>query len=222
MNKYNKYFLRPRSFPATLILTGSIATGMIISVAFVIDGFRNGNMALTIGASVIFVAFFVWLTVVLYYSYWRYGFFWRPDGHPDQGIGMGRNWRRNMKTILVDAIDCFCYKDGTIFREMYELLETYPNKKILLTGANGEQFKEWGLDKMPYEVFTLKHNPEKTDPKYYETMLEHFGLTKYVVVYFEHNPEVVKSAESIGIKSYYYDPEKKDLEALKEFLDKSL
>jgi HAD superfamily hydrolase (TIGR01509 family) len=106
----------------------------------------------------------------------------------------------------------------TIFKEMYDMLETFPNRKIILTGANDEQFKTFGLDKAPYEVFTLKHNPEKTDPRYFETMLQHFGLSKDDVVYFEHNPEAVKSAKSIGIKSYYYDPEEKDLISLKEFL----
>jgi len=41
-----------------------------------------------------------------------------------------------------------------------------------LSGANDEQFKIFGLDKMPWEVFTLKHDPEKTDSKYYETLLD--------------------------------------------------
>ncbi|TSC90517.1 MAG: Uncharacterized protein G01um10142_413 [Parcubacteria group bacterium Gr01-1014_2] len=127
-----------------------------------------------------------------------------------------------MKTILVDAVDAFVSAEGVIFKEMYDLLETFPNRKILLTGANDEQFKKFGLDKMPYEVFTLKHNPEKTDPMYYETMLKHFGLTKDDVIYFEHSSEAVKSAQSVGIKTYYYDSEKKDLEVLKNFLTENL
>lgn len=130
-----------------------------------------------------------------------------------------------MKTILVDAVDGFVIESKgsfKIFKEMHDLLETFLNRKIILTGANDEQFKKFGLDKMPYEVFTLKHNPEKTDPKYFETMLEHFDLSKDDVIYFEHNPEAVKSAESVGIKSYYYDPEKKDLGALKKFLTENI
>ncbi len=126
-----------------------------------------------------------------------------------------------MKTILVDAVDAFVIEGQGIFKEMHGLLETFPNRKIILTGANDEQFKEFGLDKMPYEVFTLKHSPEKTDPKYFETMLKHFGLSKDDVIYFEHNPKAVKSAQSVGINSYYYDPDKKDLEALKKFLKSS-
>ncbi len=127
-----------------------------------------------------------------------------------------------MKTILVDAVDCFVSDIGRIFEEMHSLLETYPTKKILLTGANDEQYKQFGLDKMPYEVFTLKHNPEKTDPKYYEMMLSHFRLNEGDVVYFEHNPDAVKSASSIGIKTYHYDESVKDLNALKSFLDGSI
>lgn len=127
-----------------------------------------------------------------------------------------------MKTILVDAVDAFVIEGKGIFKEMWDLLETYPNRKIILTGANDEQFIEFGLDKMPYEVFTLKHDPEKTDPKYFEILLKHFGLTKESVIYFEHNPEAVKSAEVAGIISYHYDHIKKDLKALKDFLDSNL
>lgn len=127
-----------------------------------------------------------------------------------------------MKTILVDAVHCFVSDTGEIFKEMYDLLETYPNKKIILTNAGDEQFKKFGLDKVPYEVFTLKHNPEKTDPSYYKKMLEVSDLKAEDVIYFEHNPEAVKSAKSVGIPSYHYDNEKKDLESLKKFLDRNL
>ena len=127
-----------------------------------------------------------------------------------------------MKTILVDAIYSFVLEDKSIFKEMYELLETFPNRKILLTGASGGRFKEFGLDKVPYEVFTLEQNPAKSDPNYYKKMLNHFNLNSNEVVYFEHNDEAVKSAESVGIKTYHYDPDKKDLQSLKDFLTKHL
>jgi hypothetical protein len=53
-------------------------------------------------------------------------------------------------------------------------------------------------------------------------MLEHFDLNKDDVIYFEHNPEAVKSAQSVGINTHYYDSDKKDLEALKSFLTENL
>ena len=127
-----------------------------------------------------------------------------------------------MKTILVDAVDTFVSEKGEIFKEMQNLLDNYPNKKIILTGAPYERFQMYNLDKMPYEVFTLQHNPKKTDLKYYELMLSHFGFTNKDVIYFEHSKEAVKSAEAVGINTYFYDHEKKDLESLKKFLDDNL
>jgi HAD superfamily hydrolase (TIGR01509 family) len=127
-----------------------------------------------------------------------------------------------MKTILVDAINAFLIPDMGIFSEMHEMLEQYPNKKIILTSANDEQKKEYGLVNMPYEVFSLNHNPEKDDPEYFRLMLKHFNLNADDVVYFDNRIEAVKSAQSIGINAFHYDKNKRDLVALKQFIDKNL
>jgi HAD superfamily hydrolase (TIGR01509 family) len=127
-----------------------------------------------------------------------------------------------MKTILVDAINGLVLVDGSILEPMYILLESYPNNKLVLTGANDEQFKHFKLDELPYEVFTLKHNPEKTDPEYFRILLEKYSLETEDVVYFEHNPEAVKTAQSVGITTYFYDHIKEDMDALKQFLDENL
>ncbi|MBS3171812.1 hypothetical protein J4449_04335 [Candidatus Woesearchaeota archaeon] len=127
-----------------------------------------------------------------------------------------------MKTILVDAINTFVIANKGIFEEMYIILERYPNRKIILTGANDEQMKKFELDNMPYEVFTLRHNPEKTDPNYYKIMLKHFNLSSKEVIYFEHNKEAVKSAQFVGIKTLHYNKDKRDLIALKKFIDENL
>jgi HAD superfamily hydrolase (TIGR01509 family) len=126
------------------------------------------------------------------------------------------------KTILVDAINTFVNFNGEIYKEMHTLLNEYENKKIILTGANDEQIIKFGLDKMPYELFTLKHNPEKSDPSYYKLLLEKYKLETEQVIYFEHNEEAVKSALSVGIKTHHYDKDKKDLDSLKLFLNDNL
>jgi HAD superfamily hydrolase (TIGR01509 family) len=127
-----------------------------------------------------------------------------------------------MKTILVDAINGLVLEDGSILESMHKLLESYPNPKIVLTGANDEQFNHFKLDQVPYEVFTLKHNPEKTDPQYFKILLKRCSLTPNEVVYFEHNVDAVKSAQSVGITTYFYDHTKEDMDALKQFLDENL
>ena len=127
-----------------------------------------------------------------------------------------------MKTILVDAINGLVLEDGSILEPMHKLLETYPNNKLVLTGANDEQFKQFKLDQVPYEVFTLKHNPEKTNPQYFKILLEKYGLKANDTIYFEHNAEAVNAAKLVGIATYFYDHTKEDMEALKQFLDENL
>jgi HAD superfamily hydrolase (TIGR01509 family) len=124
-----------------------------------------------------------------------------------------------MKTILVDAVGTFVIEGEGVYQPMFELLEKYPNKKIILTNANDEQLVPFSLVNLPYEMFTLKHNPDKVDPMYFERMLKQYNLTVDDVIYFEHNQNAVKSAESVGITSYFYDADKKDLDGLKTFLD---
>lgn len=43
-----------------------------------------------------------------------------------------------------------------------------------------------------------------------------------MVIYFEHNEDAVKSAQSVGIPTYHYDKDKPDLVELKKFIDKNL
>lgn len=127
-----------------------------------------------------------------------------------------------MKTILVDAINGLVLEDGSLLKPMYDLLESYPNNKIVLTGANDEQFKQFRLDEVPYEVFTLKHKPEKTEPAYFKALFNKYNLDTSQVIYFEHSPEAVTCAKSLGIPTYAYDHTKQDMKLLKAFIDKNI
>ncbi|MFA5748147.1 MAG: hypothetical protein WC872_03490 [Candidatus Absconditabacterales bacterium] len=66
------------------------------------------------------------------------------------------------------------------------MLENYSNPKIIVTNANDEQIIEFGIDKSPYEIFTLKHNPDKIDPVYFDSLFKKFNLNNESVIYFEH------------------------------------
>jgi FMN phosphatase YigB (HAD superfamily) len=127
-----------------------------------------------------------------------------------------------MKTILVDAVNSCIIPGQGIFKEMQELLNSYPNPKIILTGAKYDDFDKYGLNEMPYEVFTLEHDPEKTELQYYQTMLVNFRLAAKDAIYFEHNPEAVETAQEVGITTFYYDKDKRNLVALKDFIDANL
>ncbi len=127
-----------------------------------------------------------------------------------------------MKTILVDAFNTFVIKDHGVFEEMYMLLEEYKNRKIIVTNANDEQIISLGLINLPYEIFSLKHNPDKTDPGYFKTLLSNYNLKKEDVIYFKHNLEAVKSAQSLDIKTYYYNQDDRDLVKLKHFINENI
>lgn len=126
-----------------------------------------------------------------------------------------------MKTILVDAAGTFLV-DKKVDSKLHTLLESYPNRKIILTNASDEQFEGYGLVDLPYEMFTLKHNPDKVDPVYFQKMFEILNLKAEDCVYFEHTPAAVESAKSVGIISYHFDEQKRDLDSLKNFLDSNL
>ena len=127
-----------------------------------------------------------------------------------------------MKIILVDAINTLIIPEEGIYEPLFNELEKYPNRKIILTGANDQEFIYHELDKSPYEVFSLKHNPEKSDPNYYKILLDRFDLDVKNLIYIEHNLEAVNSAKSMNINVFHYDKDLKDIIKLKKFLEKYL
>lgn len=128
-------------------------------------------------------------------------------------------YNHTMKTILVDAVYTFVSETGEIDQALYALLEKYSNPKVIVTNAPLEKFEGYGLRNVPYEVFTLEKNPSKTNPQYFETLLKRYELTPDQVIYFEHSPEAVASAQSVDITAYHFDAEVRDLDALKNFID---
>ena len=111
-----------------------------------------------------------------------------------------------MKIILVDAWNTFV-KERKINKELYKILEGFPNKKIILTNANQNERIDYGIIEMPYIVFSLNHNPEKTDPKYFEILCEKYKLNLDDLLYIEHNKKAYETAISLGIKSFLYEGE---------------
>lgn len=126
-----------------------------------------------------------------------------------------------MKTILVDARNTFITAEW-VDQNLKTFLDSLENPKIILTNANEDEKIKFGIVNMPYEVFSLSHNPDKIDCVYYQKMLEKYWLKADEVVYFEHNPDAVKSSKSIWINTFRYDKEKKDIEWVKDFIKNNI
>ena len=125
-----------------------------------------------------------------------------------------------MKTMLVDAWNTFVDENG-VNLEMKAILDNFNNNKIIVTNANEEEKTTFGIVNMPYTVFSLAHNPNKTDSEYFKKMLAHYNLSIDKVVYFEHNEDAVKSAQSIGINTLWLK-KGSNLSLLKKFLESNL
>ena len=128
---------------------------------------------------------------------------------------------RQSKTILVDAWNTLFTEKG-VDHALQTLLETFSHSKIVLTNATDEEQKQFGMDSSPYPVFTLAHNPNKSNPIYYKTMLARFNLNTRNVVYFEHNLAAVESARSVGITTLQFDKNVRNIAQVEAFLRENL
>lgn len=126
-----------------------------------------------------------------------------------------------MKTILVDAWNTLITTNG-VDNSMKELLDQFPNPKIIVTNANAEEQRAFGMVNLPYPLYSMNHHPDKTDPYYFECLIKAYDLNAGDMVYFEHNTDAVASAASSGIQAYWFDKSSRDLKKLKEFLETSL
>jgi HAD superfamily hydrolase (TIGR01509 family) len=126
-----------------------------------------------------------------------------------------------MKKILaVDAVECLVDYQGKINNDIKHLIDKFRIKKIILTNANDEEKKKF-LKNVKYQIFSLKHQPNKTNPKYFKEFLSKHNLKPHQIIYFEHNIKAVKSAESVGIITHHYNGNLENLENfLNLFLDK--
>ena len=126
-----------------------------------------------------------------------------------------------MKTILVDAWNTLITKNG-VDPAMKELLDQFPNPKIIVTNANAEEQQAFGMVNLPYPLYSMNHHPDKTDPYYFECLLKAYDLKAEDTLYFEHNADAVASSASAGIKTHWFDKSTRDLDKLRQFLESSL
>lgn len=120
--------------------------------------------------------------------------------------------------ILVDLVNTLYIKGDGLDKELLEILNNNEERKIIVTNATQDKLDMIG--KLPYEVYTLEGNPRKEDSKYFKYLMKKLGIEPSNILYIEHNIEVVKLAETLGIKTLHYDKDKKDYIEVSNFLNK--
>jgi leucyl-tRNA synthetase/ADP-ribose pyrophosphatase YjhB (NUDIX family) len=129
----------------------------------------------------------------------------------------------NVDTILIDAVFCLINKTESgmsLNQELFDYLERLPQRKIVVTNAKDQNLvtiKQLVGDK--FEVFSLRFDPEKTDPKFYETMIKNLSIDTSSTIYFDHNTDNLKSAKSNGIHCFQYTSNQQAISTLKTLFD---
>jgi leucyl-tRNA synthetase/8-oxo-dGTP pyrophosphatase MutT (NUDIX family) len=129
----------------------------------------------------------------------------------------------SVETILIDAVFCLINKTEnglTLNEELYTYLENLPQRKIVVTNAKDEALqtiKKLVGDK--FEVFSLQFSPEKTDPKFYETMIKDLGIDINLAVYFDHNDDNLSSARANKIHCFQYKSNQQAISTLNTLFD---
>lgn len=125
------------------------------------------------------------------------------------------------KVLAIDAVGCLVNFKGKVNNDIKNLVKKFKNKKIVLTNAD-ELEKKIFLKNITYETFSLKHKPNKSNPKYFKKFLLKYKLEPQQLIYIEHDIKAVKSAQSLGIITHHFNGNLKNLENfLNLFLNKN-
>jgi len=123
------------------------------------------------------------------------------------------------KTILVDGMGCIYDEQFKPNQHLLNILNSFNNQKILVVN----KFREKGYNTVRTNIsqaFSLEEKEiNKNNPEYWKTLMSKFNLSPENSLYFEHNPENVKTAKILGIKSIHYTG---NIEEIKEFLEANL
>ena len=125
--------------------------------------------------------------------------------------------KKQIKAILVDAINTLIDKEKGINKELAEFLQNTGKKIIVVTNADKKEV-ESKIKGYNFEVFTLNKSPDKSNPKYFKQLLEEYNLKQDDIIYFDHKGDNVKSAKSNSINAILY----KNNKQAKEFIENNI
>lgn len=132
----------------------------------------------------------------------------------------------NVDTILIDAVFCLIHKGEnglSLNQELFDYLHSLPQRKIVVTNAKDEILETIKhLVGNNIEVFSLRFDPEKIDPKFYETMIKELNIDTQSTIYFDHNSANLKAAKLNNIHCFQYKSNQQTILALKTLFDTGL
>jgi FMN phosphatase YigB (HAD superfamily) len=125
------------------------------------------------------------------------------------------------KTLLIDAIGCLINSDFTINLELLQFLQSRNESLVLITNAKDENLLKIKslLIGENIQIFTKEFNPIKTDPKYFEILLNELNLKSQDCFYIDHDKTNLESAKANHIDGVLFKDNSEVILELKTFLD---
>ena len=128
-------------------------------------------------------------------------------------------YNKRKRTLLIDGMHCLYDEEFNIDKKLFDMLQFFNAKKILVVNNYKEKAEELLKDK-GYEVFSFNRKILKNNKNFFEKLLERYKLDKKDVIYFDHDEKNVEAAEEAGIKNaLLYDGKTKKIQ---EFIKNNL
>lgn len=111
--------------------------------------------------------------------------------------------------LLVDAARTIINSDEhynietwSLNKELADFLHNLGNKVIVVTNADGQKLDKVKtiLSDYSFDIFSLERNPNKTDPIYFQHLLDTYQISPEDCFYFDHKQENLDAAKQAGIK----------------------
>ena len=121
--------------------------------------------------------------------------------------------KKDNLTIIVDAVrtlisstEDYDLQSRTLNKELAKYLASLPNKVIVVTNADGDEYLKIQtlLQGYDFELFSLQNNPPKTEVTYFKQLLKHYHLKPKDAVYFDHLQANLDAAHQTGISGILY------------------
>lgn len=119
-------------------------------------------------------------------------------------VFMEFNRVKKEKIILLDGMHCLFDENFVVHKEIEHGIKSFGSRVIIITNAPKEKMIKI-TEETGFEVVTYENNPNKTNPEFFEIMLQEKNINAEDCIYLDHLQDNLDSAEFAGITGVLYE-----------------
>jgi HAD superfamily hydrolase (TIGR01509 family) len=147
-------------------------------------------------------------------------FYYMGEGKPPAGSNKGTDskmwmeiWNnvfmqynriKKEKIILLDGMHCLFDENFVVNKDVEHGVKSFGSRVIIITNAPKEKMVKIS-EETGFEVVTYENNPNKTNPEFFEIMLQERWISAEDCIYIDHLKDNLDSAEFAGIRGILYE-----------------